>query len=103
MANIFLRQRLNVEALGEGVKGFKVGAAVAARKPTVLVEETEATDGAAVLIGRARWASIWLASIWAASGERSRALRALERAEPRMQWGALPADDAGRPTHESPG
>ena len=52
----------------------------------VLVEEAEATAGAAVLIGRARWASIWLASIWAAAGERASAL--FERAE-RMHWGSV--------------
>ena len=47
----------------------------------VLVEEAEATAAAAVLIGRARWASIWLASIWAAAGERALARSSSARSE----------------------
>ena len=58
----------------------------------VLVEEAEATAGAAVLIGRARWASIWLASIWR-KGSSRRALQALaplyERAERKPRGGHI--------------
>ena len=56
--------------------GPDIGATVKDRPSAcVLVEEAKAAAGAAVLVGRARWASIWLASI-CARGVQARASEA---------------------------